>query len=382
MVWATRSAGSRLISFIDERPSRRKPSSPSTVRVSSAARTSSRVKVVVEEADEGADGAGGVVVLGLAEEEGGAALDVAEVDVVAEGGAADAAAAVDGEHDLGLGVVPARDRVEADHRAAADGGHRLALGEDLGVGADADLEVLAPQALVLERLLGGGGGVAARHDVAERGADQAGDAVADLLGAGRVAGGALLDDALDHRAGEGDAAGLERLEVAGSEKRADVVGERAEVAAGGRGEVADGSSSSSRSRIVGASRAVTSWRWPSRRTTRIGPPAASSQRRPTRVPAASSGCGSGSLVFRSLGHRHSLPCRSPRRLGRHDSRAGPGATLAASRRRRRARGGRLRRRSGRGGATRDRARAFDALQRPRRGSPPCIAAAIATMPAG
>ena len=51
------------------------------------------------------------------------------------------------------------------------------------------------------------------------GADQAGDAGADRLGAGRVAGGALLDDALDHRAGEGDAAGLERLQVAGGEQR-------------------------------------------------------------------------------------------------------------------------------------------------------------------
>ena len=218
IVCATRSAGSRLISFIDERPSRRKPSVALDGQGELGGADVVEGEAVVEQADERADGAGGVVVLGLAEQQRRAALDVAQVDVVAEGGAPDAAAAVDGEHDLGLGVVPARGRVQADGGAPADGRHRLALGEDLGVGADADLEVLAPEALGLERRLGGGGLGAARVDVAQDGADQAGDAGADRLGAVGVAGGALLDDALDHRAGEGDAAGLQRLQVAGGEQ--------------------------------------------------------------------------------------------------------------------------------------------------------------------
>ena len=147
MVCATRSAGSRLISRIDERPSSRKPSAPSTRQ-----RQLGRAHVVegearVEQPDERPDRAGGVVVLGLAEQQRRAALDVAQVDVVAERRAPDPAAAVDREHHLGLGVVPARDRVQPDLGAPADRRHRLALGEDLGVRADADLEVLAPEPL-------------------------------------------------------------------------------------------------------------------------------------------------------------------------------------------------------------------------------------------
>ena len=70
---------------------------------------------------------------------------------------------------------------------------------------------------------------AARADVAQAGADQPGDAVADRRGAVGVAGGALLDHPLDHRAGEGDAAGLDRLQVAGREQP------RAVAAVAGRG---------------------------------------------------------------------------------------------------------------------------------------------------
>jgi hypothetical protein len=43
--------------------------------------------------------------------------------------------------------------VNADVGARADRRHRLRLGEDLGVGADADLEVLRPQALGLQHSL-------------------------------------------------------------------------------------------------------------------------------------------------------------------------------------------------------------------------------------
>ena len=50
----------------------------------------------------------GVVVLGLAQQQRAAALDVAQVDVVAERRAEHRAAAVDGEHDLGLRVIPGR----------------------------------------------------------------------------------------------------------------------------------------------------------------------------------------------------------------------------------------------------------------------------------
>ena len=63
---------------------------------------------------------------------------------------------------------------------------------------------------------------------------------ADRLGLRRVAGGALLDHPLDHRAGEGHAAGLQRLQVAGREQPRPVlvpaprrIGESAERAAPG-----------------------------------------------------------------------------------------------------------------------------------------------------
>src|SRR3546814_7161036 len=52
--------------------------------------------------------AGGVVVLGAPEQQGAAPLDVAQVHVIAESGADDAAAAVHHHRDLGLGIVPHR----------------------------------------------------------------------------------------------------------------------------------------------------------------------------------------------------------------------------------------------------------------------------------
>ena len=83
MIWPTRSSGSRLIFAIEDEPSSRNPSAPSTISVTVVCRTSSR-ETSVEEADERPDRAGGIVVLGLAEQQGRAALHVAQVDVVAE----------------------------------------------------------------------------------------------------------------------------------------------------------------------------------------------------------------------------------------------------------------------------------------------------------
>ena len=102
-------------------PSRRKPSGPS---ISSSTTRRAHVverEAVVEQADERADRAGGVVVLGLAEQQRAAAFEVAQVDVVAERRA-------DGlrrgcstdQHDFGLGIVPGRIRAHADLGAPAD----------------------------------------------------------------------------------------------------------------------------------------------------------------------------------------------------------------------------------------------------------------------
>src|SRR4051812_40091925 len=96
----------------------------------------------------GPDGAGGVVVLRLAQQQRGPSLHVPQVHVVAQGGADDAASGGDRQHHLRLRVVPGGRRVDAGIRGSADRGHRLRLGEDLGVGADADFQVLAPGALL------------------------------------------------------------------------------------------------------------------------------------------------------------------------------------------------------------------------------------------
>ena len=110
-------------------------------------------EVRVEQADERADRARRVVVLGLAEQQRAAALEVAQVDVVAERRADGLAVAADDQHDLGLRIVPLRLRMDADLGARADRRHRLRLGEDLGIGADADLEILRPRLLRDQRVL-------------------------------------------------------------------------------------------------------------------------------------------------------------------------------------------------------------------------------------
>ena len=102
---------------------------------------------VVQYADERSDGARGVVVLGAAEQERAAPLDVAQVHVVAEADADDRPRAVDHEHELGLGIVPDRRGMNPDPRADAHRRHRRALREELRVRADADFEVLGPHAL-------------------------------------------------------------------------------------------------------------------------------------------------------------------------------------------------------------------------------------------
>ena len=108
--------------------------------------------------------------------------------------------------------------MQADGSPPPHGGHRLRLGEHLGVGADADFEVLGPDALRDERGLHLRGLLGPRPDVAEAVADHSADARANGLRPRRVALGTLLDHPLQHGAGEGDAAGLDRLKVVGREK--------------------------------------------------------------------------------------------------------------------------------------------------------------------
>ena len=92
-------------------------------------------------------------------------------------------------------------------------GQHLALGEDLGVRPDADLEILRPQALLLQQLLQLHRLRRAGLDLLDRAAERALD-----LGAGgrrtlRRAACLLLDHALEQRDREGDAGRLHGLQV-------------------------------------------------------------------------------------------------------------------------------------------------------------------------
>jgi hypothetical protein len=100
----------------------------------------------------------------------------------------------------------------------ADRGHRLRLGEDLGIGADADLEIGRPLALGDEDTLELLGLRRAGRDLRQVGADRRGHLLADRVGGGGIAARLLLDHALDHALREGDAGGLERLQVGGREQ--------------------------------------------------------------------------------------------------------------------------------------------------------------------
>ena len=266
-------------------------------------------EAVVEQPEERPNGGAGIVVLGLAEEQGGAALDIAQVDVVAEGGADDAAARVDRQHDLRLGIVPARHRVNADFGKMTDRGKHRRLGEDLGVGADADLEILRPHALADEQRLQGHRLLRAGLEAGEVVADDGADLLADRR---RLVGGAarlLLDDALEHRDGEGDPGGLDHLQVdrrqqmglggvaAGAGRVGEDGGEGGDRLAGCRRAPAPaGSAVSQRSRTVGNA-ALMSTSSPRRRTATDGPSTSGRQTRATSVArAASSGTTKASSV--------------------------------------------------------------------------------------
>src|SRR4030095_6645917 len=165
---------------------------------------------IVEKTHERSDRARCVVVLRLAEQERAAPLEIAQIDIVAERRADSFASAVDGEHDLGLGIVPLRGGVNADVGTDAHRGHRLRLGEDLGIRPDADFEVLRPHTLRDQRVLEAYGFLRAGTHTRKIVTDERAARPAHRFGLRRIAARLLLDHPLQHARHERDAGGLDR----------------------------------------------------------------------------------------------------------------------------------------------------------------------------
>jgi hypothetical protein len=172
-----------------------------------------KAEIVVEEADKRADRGAGVVVLGLGKEQRRAAFYVPQVDVIAKRRADDFAGAGDDQHHFRLGVVPGGDRMQAGFRQVADCRHRLCLGEDFGVRADADFQILRPHPALDKQLLERRRLLRAGFERAEIVADRCLDLAADLGGALGLAARLLLDNALQHGHDESHAGGLDGLQV-------------------------------------------------------------------------------------------------------------------------------------------------------------------------
>ena len=89
---------------------------------------------------------------------------------------------------------------------------------EVGIGPDADLQVLRPQLLLLQQVLQRQRLGRAGADVGQAGADQRRDLAAQPQRTTGVAAGLLLDHAFDHAAGKGHAGGLDNLQVAGRQQ--------------------------------------------------------------------------------------------------------------------------------------------------------------------
>ncbi len=171
-------------------------------------------EVGIEQANERANGARGVVVLGFAQQQGAAAFEIAQVHVVAQARANHFTRWVDAQHHLGLGVVPGAARVNAHLGAHTHGAHGLRFGEDFGIGPNAHLQILRPHALLHQhplefgRLWGAGlyGAQVLAHDAL--------DGLPNRLGLAGVTACPLFDHALNHAGDEGHPGRLEGLQVA------------------------------------------------------------------------------------------------------------------------------------------------------------------------
>jgi hypothetical protein len=157
-------------------------------------------------------------VLGLAQQQRAAALEVAQVDVIAQARAQGASGAVHRQHDLRFGVIPRGLGVDADIRAEPHRRHRLRLGEDFCIGANADFEILRPHLFPDQHILQARGFGRTGANRGEVVADHRDDRAPHRFGLAGIAARLFLDHALEHAGDESDAGRLDRLQVAGGEQ--------------------------------------------------------------------------------------------------------------------------------------------------------------------
>lgn len=96
----------------------------------------------IKETDEGADGAGSIVILRFAKQKGRATLNIAQVHIIAEGGALHRTATVHRQHDFRLGIIPPGSGMQADIGPMANGREHLGLAEHFRIRTDAHLQIL------------------------------------------------------------------------------------------------------------------------------------------------------------------------------------------------------------------------------------------------
>ena len=168
---------------------------------------------IVEEPDERPERAACIIVLGLAEQQRRAALDIAKVHVVAERRAHDLSCRRRYRYDFGLRIVPFGDRMEAGIGAVADRRHDLGLGEDLGIGPDTDFEILRPHAFVDQQRLELHRRIGTGLELREIIAVQCLDLTAHRRCGGGIAARTLLDDPLQHRDRKRHTGRLDRLKI-------------------------------------------------------------------------------------------------------------------------------------------------------------------------
>ena len=109
--------------------------------------------------------------------------------------------------------------MNADIRAGSDRRQHRRLGKDLGIGSDADLKVLRPQALLDQHLLDLHRLRRPRLDGSQVLANQRHHLFAHGLGPRRISPRLLFDDALDQARSKGHARRFNDLQIAGRKQK-------------------------------------------------------------------------------------------------------------------------------------------------------------------